>query len=150
MAREFFWFGIGAVFGLGAALMALAAPLYFPNAPNATWHYLFWGGIALMILMIIDGVGLAAWTEDGRPASSTATRSKFTGHAFAFGALMHLRAISFAVAMTAFNIDAGPRPRTTWTRSWLIDRYIARLSAWTNIAARSPSVRLRALTLATG
>ena len=48
------------------------------------------------------------------------------------------------------NIDVGPRPRTTWTRSWLNDRLIACLSALTNTGAQLPSVRLTALTLPTG
>jgi hypothetical protein len=52
-----------------------------------------------------------------RPASLTATRSKFTGRAFAFGALMHPRAASFVGARIVCNIGAGPRQRTTLTPS---------------------------------
>ena len=40
--------------------MALAAPLYFPNAPSSVWHWLFWGGITIMLIMIVDaGILLA-------------------------------------------------------------------------------------------
>ncbi len=55
MLRDLILLGIGAVFGLGTALAAMAAPLYFPNAPPWVWHWMFWTGIALMVLMITDG-----------------------------------------------------------------------------------------------
>jgi hypothetical protein len=55
MLRDIVLLGLGAVFGLGTALAAMAAPLYFPNAPSWVWHWMFWIGIALMVLMIADG-----------------------------------------------------------------------------------------------
>lgn len=61
--------GIGTFFGLGATLMALAAPLYFANAPTWVWHWLFWIGIIIMALMVIDagipplGWHVAAWSS---------------------------------------------------------------------------------------
>jgi hypothetical protein len=61
MVREIVLLGIGALFGLGATMSALAAPAYFPNAPPWVWHWLFWGGIALMALMICDAACLAVW-----------------------------------------------------------------------------------------
>jgi hypothetical protein len=56
MLRDFILLGIGALFGLGAALMSTAAPLYFPNAPSWVWHSLFWRGITLIALMVADSV----------------------------------------------------------------------------------------------
>ncbi|MGO9238487.1 MAG: hypothetical protein ACLP4V_31975 [Methylocella sp.] len=40
--------------------MALAAPLYFANAPTWVWHWLFWIGIIIMALMVIDA-GILLW-----------------------------------------------------------------------------------------
>jgi len=54
MLRDLILLGLGAIFGLGSALAAMAAPLYFPNAPPWVWHWMFWVGIAPMALMIAD------------------------------------------------------------------------------------------------
>jgi hypothetical protein len=54
MVKDIVLLAIGAVFGLGACLMSLAAPLYFPNAPQSVWHWFFWSGLAIMIIMIAD------------------------------------------------------------------------------------------------
>jgi hypothetical protein len=48
--------GIGAV-GFGATLMSLGGLSYFPNAPSWVWYSLFWGGIALMSLMVAAAEG---------------------------------------------------------------------------------------------
>ena len=45
---------IGAVFGLGATMAAVAAPSHFPNTQPWVWHWLFWGGVAFMTLMASD------------------------------------------------------------------------------------------------
>jgi hypothetical protein len=51
--------------------------------------------------------------------ASTAFADNLTGQASIIDGdtLERLKAISFAVAMTAFNIVAGPRLRMTWIRS---------------------------------
>lgn len=61
MLKDLALLGVGAIFGLGATLMSLAAPLYFPNAPRWIWRWLFWGGIVLMLLMIADALVLLKW-----------------------------------------------------------------------------------------
>lgn len=58
MLKEIVLVAIGAAFGLGTALAAMAAPLLFPNAPSWVWHWMFWSGIALMVLMVADGAFL--------------------------------------------------------------------------------------------
>jgi len=68
MLREIVLLTIGALFGLGTVMAALAAPSHFPNAPSWVWHWLFWGGVALMILMVADG----AWLLIRRPDWLTA------------------------------------------------------------------------------
>ncbi len=64
MLKELIPLGVGAIFGLGTALMATAAPLYYPNAPSWVWHWLFWGGLALMALMVLDVALLFLWRAD--------------------------------------------------------------------------------------
>jgi hypothetical protein len=54
MLKDIILLGLGAAFGLGAALMALAAPLYLPSAPTWVWHWVFWSGLCLMVLMLAD------------------------------------------------------------------------------------------------
>jgi hypothetical protein len=61
MLKDLILLGVGAFFGLGATLMSLAAPLYFPNASRRIWHWLFWGGIVLMILMAANALVLLRW-----------------------------------------------------------------------------------------
>jgi len=63
MARDIILLGLGAIFGLGTALVAMAAPLYYPNAPAWTWHWMFWAGIVLMVLMIVDAGFLLAFSR---------------------------------------------------------------------------------------
>jgi hypothetical protein len=58
MLKDIILLAIGAVFGLGATMTGVAAPSYFPNAPVWIWHWLFWGGIALMGIMVADGLWL--------------------------------------------------------------------------------------------
>ena len=55
MLKDIILLGIGGVFGLGATMMAAAAPSYI-NLPHWVWHWLFWGGLVLMMLMIGDAV----------------------------------------------------------------------------------------------
>ncbi len=43
--------------------MSQAAPLYFPNAPNWVWHWVFWLGISIMALMLLDLALLLAWDD---------------------------------------------------------------------------------------
>jgi hypothetical protein len=54
-------------FGLGATVASFAAPSYI-NLPSWAIHWLFWGGIALMALMVFDAPALLIW----RPATLTA------------------------------------------------------------------------------
>ena len=61
MLKDFIPLAIGAVFGLGTAMASLAAPIYFPSTPQWALHWLFWGGIFLMILMVFDGAILLFW-----------------------------------------------------------------------------------------
>jgi hypothetical protein len=61
MLKDLVLLGIGALFGLGATMAALAAPAYYPHTPLWVWHSLFWGGIALMTLMLADVVLLFFW-----------------------------------------------------------------------------------------
>src|SRR5262249_39929768 len=68
MLRELVLVGIGAIFGLGATMAAVAAPSHFPNTPPWVWHWLFWGGIALMALMIVNGFLIALWRPQFWPA----------------------------------------------------------------------------------
>ena len=56
MLKDLVLVGIGAV-GLGAMLMSLGGLSYFPNAPSWVWYLLFWGGIALMSLMVARAAG---------------------------------------------------------------------------------------------
>ena len=65
MLKDVVILGVGALFGLGAAMAALAAPSHFPNAPAWVWYWLFWGGLVLMGLMLIDGALLLLWTGEG-------------------------------------------------------------------------------------
>ena len=58
MFKELILLGIGCFFGLGAALVPAAAPQYFPNAPTWVWHWSFWGGLVLMVVMLADGLVL--------------------------------------------------------------------------------------------
>jgi len=63
MSRDLALLIVAAVFGLGVAMVALAQPSYLPHVPKSTWHWLFWGGLALMLLMILDVVGIKFWRE---------------------------------------------------------------------------------------
>lgn len=54
VVKDIVLLAIGAVFGLGATMVSVAVPTYFPNAPSAIWHWLFWGGLALLVLMASD------------------------------------------------------------------------------------------------
>jgi hypothetical protein len=54
MLKDIVLLGLGAAFGLGASLMATAAPLYFPNASQIIWHWVFWAGLILMAIMLVD------------------------------------------------------------------------------------------------
>jgi len=65
MIKDVVILGIGALFGLGATMAALAAPSHFPNAPPWVWYWTFWGGIALMGLMFVDVALLLLWKEEG-------------------------------------------------------------------------------------
>jgi hypothetical protein len=67
MLREIILLSIGAIFGLGATMVGLAAPSHFPNTSPLVWHWLFWGGITLMALMVVDGALILFWSDDGRP-----------------------------------------------------------------------------------
>jgi hypothetical protein len=63
MSRDLAFLIVAALFGLGVAMVALAQPSYLPHVPKSTWHWLFWGGLALMLLMILDVVGIKFWRE---------------------------------------------------------------------------------------
>jgi hypothetical protein len=65
MLKEIILLAVGAVFGLGATLMAGAAPFYFPNTPPWVLHAAFWGGCALMGLMVLDAGLLFLWRDTG-------------------------------------------------------------------------------------
>jgi hypothetical protein len=54
---------IGATFGLGVALMTLAVPDYLANFQPWVTYSLFWGGLAIMVIMIADAVLLYAWWD---------------------------------------------------------------------------------------
>ena len=73
MLREIILLGIGAFFGLGTTLMSLAAPQYFPERPVATWHWLFWGGLVLMGLMVLDAALLLMWSPNSERWISAAS-----------------------------------------------------------------------------
>jgi hypothetical protein len=60
MAREIIILAVGALFGLGTTITALVAPAYLP-VPMSSIHWLFWGGIALCGLMIIDSGIMILW-----------------------------------------------------------------------------------------
>ncbi len=66
MFRDIVLLAVGAFFGLGATMTATVAPTYLPNMPPWAVHWLFWGGIAIMSTMLIDGLFLLAvkpnWT----------------------------------------------------------------------------------------
>jgi hypothetical protein len=53
MLKDVVILAIGALFGLGAAMAALAAPSHFPNKPAWVWYWTFWGGVTLMVLMVL-------------------------------------------------------------------------------------------------
>jgi hypothetical protein len=61
MLRDIILLSIGALFGLGATMAGVAAPGYFPNTPQWVWHWSFWGGIALMALMVVDAACAVIW-----------------------------------------------------------------------------------------
>lgn len=52
---------VGGLFGLGATVTAAVAPIYMPNIPSWAVHWLFWGGIALVGLMVIDAALIFFW-----------------------------------------------------------------------------------------
>jgi hypothetical protein len=84
MLREIILLVIGALFGLGATMAALAAPAHYTNIPPSIWHWLFWCGMALMALMLVDAGCLVFW----RPRFST-------------GILLNIGLASLAAAATA-------------------------------------------------
>jgi internalin A len=61
MPRDVLLLAIGAIFGLGSTMASLAAPSHFPSAPAWVWHWLFWGGVALMAVTACDLVILSVW-----------------------------------------------------------------------------------------
>jgi internalin A len=61
MLRELVLLTIAALFGLGSVMSALAAPTHFPSTPAWVWHWLFWGGLALMLVMVLDVACLLFW-----------------------------------------------------------------------------------------
>jgi hypothetical protein len=65
MLKDIILLALGGIFGLGATLMAAAAPFYFPNTPPWAIHAAFWGGVALMALMTFDATLLLLWREPG-------------------------------------------------------------------------------------
>jgi hypothetical protein len=71
MLKDIVILALGLGFGLGGVLMGLALPPLYPNAPLWVWRWLFWGGLALMLLMSIDiilllkgGENLASYLPD--------------------------------------------------------------------------------------
>jgi hypothetical protein len=68
MLKDIILLAIGAIFGLGATMAGAAAPSHFPSTPSWVWYWLFWGGIALMGLMLIDGL----WLLVQRPSLKSA------------------------------------------------------------------------------
>ena len=56
MLRTMVLLVVGSLFGLGATVTGAVVPIYIPNMPSWAVHWLFWGGIALVGLMVIDGV----------------------------------------------------------------------------------------------
>ena len=50
------WPIVLAIIGIGAELVGIAAPQYWPNAPEWIWGTFVWGGIAVIIGAIIGGV----------------------------------------------------------------------------------------------
>ena len=56
MGREIILLGVGGFFGLGATITAFAAPTYLPNMLPWAIYWLFWGGLALMALMVVDAL----------------------------------------------------------------------------------------------
>lgn len=75
MLKDVVLLTIGALFGLGATLAALAVPAYYPQTPSWVWHWLFWGGISLMILMLFDVALLFIW----KPSVVSAALFNFGG-----------------------------------------------------------------------
>jgi hypothetical protein len=65
MIKDAVILGIGALFGLGATMVALAAPSHFPNTPAWVWYWTFWGGVTLMGLMLLDVALLFLWEGEG-------------------------------------------------------------------------------------
>jgi hypothetical protein len=65
MLKEILLLAIGGIFGLGATLMAAAGPFYFPNTAPWVIHAAFWGGLALMGLMILDAGLMFLWRDAG-------------------------------------------------------------------------------------
>jgi hypothetical protein len=68
MLKDITFLGIGAIFGLGATLTAMAAPLHYPNAPSWVWYWMFWSGIALMVVMLSDAALIAVRPVHWGPA----------------------------------------------------------------------------------
>lgn len=68
MLKDVIILAIGAVFGLGATMAGVAVPAYLPSTPSWIWHWLFWGGIALMAIMCVDGL----WLVIQRPSIRSA------------------------------------------------------------------------------
>ena len=61
MRRELVVLAIAGLFGFGTAMSTLAAPGRFPNIPSWIWYWLFWGGLALVLLMVLDCAWLWFW-----------------------------------------------------------------------------------------
>jgi hypothetical protein len=52
--HEIILLALGALFGVGGTIAGVAVPLLYLNTPPSMWHWAFWGGIALMILVVIN------------------------------------------------------------------------------------------------
>jgi hypothetical protein len=68
MLKDILLLALGAFFGLGATVAGVAAPTLFPGTPQWVWYWAFWGGIALVSIVAIDGIWLLLWQP--RPLSA--------------------------------------------------------------------------------
>lgn len=67
MLKDMALVALGAVFGLGASMTAVSAPAYFPGVQMWIWHTLFWAGVAIMTLMVVDAVLIVLWSSSSEP-----------------------------------------------------------------------------------
>jgi hypothetical protein len=63
MTKDILVLAIGALFGLGVALVSLAIPTYLPKLPDWVAFWMFWGGLSLMSIMVINVALLYFWWE---------------------------------------------------------------------------------------